>query len=130
MRRLSWRFVPITRSPPSSVTPPPSWMSTPRPAMFVDMVTAPRWPARATMAASSSSLRALSTECGRSSSDRLRRSDSSTLQAELKLQQARFDLTFTQRQLLANLSSYYLEANVASSQMASLKHSLDLRSEE
>src|ERR1035441_7478554 len=50
-------------------------------------------------------------------------------QAELKLQQARFDLTFTQRQLLANLNSYYLEANVASSQMASLKHSLDLSEE-
>ena len=50
-------------------------------------------------------------------------------QAELKLQQARFDLSFTQRQLLANLNSYYLEANVASSQMASLKHSLDLSEE-
>jgi outer membrane protein TolC len=50
-------------------------------------------------------------------------------QAELKLQQARFDLTFIQRQLLANLNSYYLEANVASSQMASLKHSLDLSEE-
>src|SRR5664279_465432 len=50
-------------------------------------------------------------------------------QAELKLQQARTDLSFTQRQLLANLNSYYLEANVASSQMASLKHSLDLSEE-
>ena len=45
------------------------------------------------------------------------------------LQQARFDLSFTQRQLLANLNSYYLEANVASSQMSSLKHSLDLSEE-
>ena len=50
-------------------------------------------------------------------------------QAELKLQQARIDLSFTQRQLLSNLNSYYLEASVASSQMASLKHSLDLSEE-
>src|ERR1035441_1918406 len=50
-------------------------------------------------------------------------------QAELKLQQARTDLSFTQRQLLANLNGFYLEANVASSQMASLKHSLDLSEE-
>ena len=47
-------------------------------------------------------------------------------QAELRLEQARTDLSFTQRQLLANLHGFYLEANVASSQMASLKHSLDL----
>ena len=50
-------------------------------------------------------------------------------QAELKLQQARIDLSFTQRQLLSNLNSFYLEASVASSQMASLKHSLDLAEE-
>ncbi len=50
-------------------------------------------------------------------------------QAELKLQQARTDLSFTQRQLLANLNAFYLEANTASSQMASLKHSLDLAEE-
>ena len=50
-------------------------------------------------------------------------------QAELKLQQARTDLSFTQRQLLANLNGFYLEANVASNQMASLKHSLDLSEE-
>jgi outer membrane protein TolC len=50
-------------------------------------------------------------------------------QAELKLQQARTDLSFTQRQLLSNLNSFYLEANVASSQMSSLKHSLDLSEE-
>ena len=50
-------------------------------------------------------------------------------QAELRLQQAHVDLSFTQRQLLANLNSFYLEANVASSQMASLKHSLDLAEE-
>ena len=39
------------------------------------------------------------------------------------------DLSFTQRQLLSNLNSFYLEASVASSQMASLKHSLDLAEE-
>jgi outer membrane protein TolC len=50
-------------------------------------------------------------------------------QAELKLQQARIDLSFTQRQLLSSLNAFYLEANVASSQMASLKHSLDLSEE-
>jgi outer membrane protein TolC len=50
-------------------------------------------------------------------------------QAELKLQQARTDLSFTQRQLLSNLNGFYLEANVASTQIASLKHSLDLSEE-
>jgi outer membrane protein TolC len=50
-------------------------------------------------------------------------------QAELRLQQARVDLSFTQRQLLANLNSFYQEANVASSQIASLKASLDLSEE-
>jgi outer membrane protein TolC len=47
-------------------------------------------------------------------------------QAELRLEQARTDLGFTQRQLLSNLNAYYLEANVAYNQMDSLKHSLDL----
>jgi outer membrane protein TolC len=47
-------------------------------------------------------------------------------QAELRLQQARTDLSFTQRQLMANLNSFYLEAQVASVQMASLRHSLEL----
>jgi outer membrane protein TolC len=50
-------------------------------------------------------------------------------QAELRLQQARTDLSLSQRQLLANLNNFYLEANVASSQLASLKHSLDLAEE-
>lgn len=50
-------------------------------------------------------------------------------QAELKLQQARTDLSLTQRQLLANLNSFYLEAGAASSQLASLRHSLDLSDE-
>jgi outer membrane protein TolC len=55
--------------------------------------------------------------------------NSKVKQAELRLQQARVDLSFTQRQMLANLNAYYLEANVASNQMASLKHSLDLADE-
>jgi outer membrane protein TolC len=50
-------------------------------------------------------------------------------QAELKLQQARIDLSLSQRQLLANLNSFYLEANIAASQTASLRHSLDLAEE-
>jgi outer membrane protein TolC len=47
-------------------------------------------------------------------------------QAELGLQQARNDLGFTQRQLLANLNAFYLEADAASFQIGSLRHSLDL----
>ena len=50
-------------------------------------------------------------------------------QAEIKLQQARTELSFTQRQLLSNLNAFYLEASVASNQMASLKRSLDLSEE-
>ncbi|HXB73383.1 MAG TPA: TolC family protein [Candidatus Acidoferrales bacterium] len=47
-------------------------------------------------------------------------------QEELRLQQARNDLTLTQRQLLANLDAFYREADAANSQVASLRHSLDL----
>ncbi len=43
---------------------PPSTMSVPRPAMFVAMVTAPSRPACATISASRSWYRALSTSCG------------------------------------------------------------------
>jgi outer membrane protein TolC len=50
-------------------------------------------------------------------------------QAELRLQQAHTDLSFSQRQLLANLNSFYLEAGTASSQLVSLKRSLDLSEE-
>ena len=50
-------------------------------------------------------------------------------QAELKLQQARTELSVSQRQLLSNLHAFYLEAGVAASQVASLKHSLDLSEE-
>ena len=45
-------------------------------------------------------------------------------QAELNLQLAKNDLSLTQRTLLANLESYYLEAQVATSQIASLHESL------
>jgi outer membrane protein TolC len=47
-------------------------------------------------------------------------------QAQLHLQQAKNDLSLTQRTLLANLNSFYLEADTARSQLASLKNSLDL----
>ncbi|HKW99445.1 MAG TPA: TolC family protein [Bryobacteraceae bacterium] len=50
-------------------------------------------------------------------------------QAELHLAQARLDLTFTQRQLLANLDSFYQEAGVSGSQVESLRHSEELASE-
>jgi len=50
-------------------------------------------------------------------------------QAQLHLQQAKVDLSFTQRQLLANLDTFYKEAEVANSQLASLAHSADLASE-
>jgi outer membrane protein TolC len=49
--------------------------------------------------------------------------------AELGLRQARNDLSLTQRQLLANLNAFYLEADAASFQTASLRHSLDLAAE-
>jgi len=45
-------------------------------------------------------------------------------QAEQELQQAKNDLSLTQRTLLANLESYYVEAQVATSQIASLRESL------
>jgi outer membrane protein TolC len=50
-------------------------------------------------------------------------------QAELRLQQARVDLSLTQRQLLASLNAFYAEAQVASTQLASLRRSLDLSAE-
>ena len=54
-------------------------MSTPRPAMLVEMVTAPRSPARATIAASASSFRAFRTWWAMPWSCRLSDSDSCTL---------------------------------------------------
>jgi len=50
-------------------------------------------------------------------------------QAELHLQQAKVDLSYTQRQLLGNLDAFYREAEVARSQLPSLAHSVDLASE-
>jgi outer membrane protein TolC len=47
-------------------------------------------------------------------------------QAEFKLQQARNDLTYTQRNLLGSLESFYREAAMARDQLASLRESLDL----
>lgn len=47
-------------------------------------------------------------------------------QADLKLQQARNDLSFTQRQLLAELDAFYREAGMARAQLASLHDSVDL----
>lgn len=47
-------------------------------------------------------------------------------QAQLELQQAKNDLSLTQRTLLANMESYYREAEVATAQVASLHSSLDL----
>jgi outer membrane protein TolC len=47
-------------------------------------------------------------------------------QAEMRVQQARADLTATQRELLGNLNSYYLEAQSAAAQLASLRRSVAL----
>jgi len=50
-------------------------------------------------------------------------------QAELGLQVAKSDLSFTQRQLLADLNSFYREADTAGLQIASLRHSMELSAE-
>jgi outer membrane protein TolC len=50
-------------------------------------------------------------------------------QGELRLQQARLDLSLAQRQLLANLDSFYLDAQVAGAQLDSLHRSADLSEE-
>ena len=50
-------------------------------------------------------------------------------QAELQLQQAKNDLSFTQRQLLSELESFYQEAQVAVSQVDTLRRSMDLSAE-
>jgi outer membrane protein TolC len=47
-------------------------------------------------------------------------------QAELQLQQAKNDLSLTQRTLLSNMDAFYREAQVATSQIVSLHDSLDL----
>jgi outer membrane protein TolC len=50
-------------------------------------------------------------------------------QAQIRLQQSKADLTLAQRQLLANVSAFHREAQVAQDQVASLKQSLDLATE-
>jgi outer membrane protein TolC len=50
-------------------------------------------------------------------------------QAQIGLDQARNDLGFTQRQLLSTLQAFYQEAQVAGSQMDSLKRSAELSAE-
>ena len=50
-------------------------------------------------------------------------------QAGLKREQAELDLTLTQKQLEANLASYYQEAQTALSQIESLRTSSDLSAE-
>lgn len=50
-------------------------------------------------------------------------------QAQLHLQQAKLDLSVTQRQLLANLNSFFQEAETAGTQVASLSHSAELAAE-
>jgi len=47
-------------------------------------------------------------------------------QAEYKLQQAKNDLTYTQRNLLASLDAFFREAALARTQLASLRESVDL----
>jgi outer membrane protein TolC len=47
-------------------------------------------------------------------------------QAEIQLQQARADLSFTQRNLLSEMAAFYVEAQTAAAQLASLKSSVDL----
>jgi outer membrane protein TolC len=50
-------------------------------------------------------------------------------QAHLRENAAKADLTFAQRQLSANLNTFYREAQVALAQVASLRESLDLATE-
>ena len=47
-------------------------------------------------------------------------------QAQLKQQQAQIELSYAQRQLMANLNSFYREAEVAKAQLDSLRQSMDL----
>jgi len=49
--------------------------------------------------------------------------------AELQEKQAQIDLTFTQRQLVANINGFYLEARAARDQLASLRSSAELSAE-
>ncbi len=50
-------------------------------------------------------------------------------QAQLGVQQAKSELSLAQRELAANLESFYREADTASFQIASLRHSVELATE-
>ncbi len=50
-------------------------------------------------------------------------------QAELRQKQAQLELTYAQRQLMANLNSFYREAQLAQAQLDSLRKSMDLSEE-
>ena len=50
-------------------------------------------------------------------------------QAELRVEQARTELTLAQRQLRANVATFYREAQIARDQVTSLRQSLDLAGE-
>jgi outer membrane protein TolC len=50
-------------------------------------------------------------------------------QAELQEQQAQKELTFAQRQLVANINGFYIEAQAAKNQLDSLRSSADLSAE-
>jgi outer membrane protein TolC len=50
-------------------------------------------------------------------------------QAELKQKQAQIELTYAQRLLMANLNSFYREAQLAQAQLDSLRKSMDLSAE-
>ena len=50
-------------------------------------------------------------------------------QAQLRTQQAKAELTLTQRQLLANIIAFYREAETSRQQVDSLRASLDLATE-
>jgi outer membrane protein TolC len=54
---------------------------------------------------------------------------SRVLQAQLKARQAQLDLNLAQRQALANLQSFYREAQTASAQVDSLKQSAEMSAE-
>ena len=50
-------------------------------------------------------------------------------QAQIQLQQARADLSFTQRNLLSEMEAFYVEAQIATAQLASLRSTADLSAE-
>lgn len=50
-------------------------------------------------------------------------------QAELNRDQTKIELSFTQRQLVANLQSFYHEAEISKAQLGLLQHSFELASE-